>query len=73
MKKRSNKEDKKSKELSEYPVIYSYIYEREVDDINRLANKINTIKNRKKSTPPISKIIIGYKVENGKVVPIYQD
>lgn len=73
MRKKVSKENKKNKELSDYPVIYSYIYEREVDDIQRLANKMKAIKGRKKPLLEVNKTIIRYKVENGKIIPVYAD
>ncbi|MCW2259615.1 MULTISPECIES: hypothetical protein [Sphingobacterium] len=71
--KRENKEERKNKELSEYPVIYSYIYEREIDDIKRLADQIKTIKSKIKALPTNNKTIIRYTVEDGKVVPVYEE
>jgi len=70
----SKKEENKNKtnKAIDYPVIYSYIYEREREDINRLAGKFkNTRKTKSKTTS--NRVIIGFKVENGKAVPIYSD
>ena len=57
---------------TEYPIIYSYIYERESQDIRRLAGKFKGTK--KTTTKSISaKGIIGFKIEDGKAIPIYSD
>lgn len=56
----------------EYPVIYSYIYEREKEDILRLAEGFKNARRRKDEKIDENRIIIGYKIENGKAVPIYE-
>ena len=56
----------------EYPVIYSYIYEREKEDILRLAEKFKNSRKRKSEEVEDNRIIIGYKIEGGKAVPIYE-
>lgn len=56
----------------EYPVIYSYIYEREREDILRLAERFKNTRRRKDEKIEENRIIIGYKIENGKAVPIYE-
>lgn len=71
MKKKKETNTTENKELKEYPTIYSYIYERESEDIKRLLSQ-NKSKTRKKK-PTEVKIIIGFKVENGKAIPIYEE
>ncbi|PTB97627.1 hypothetical protein C9994_01975 [Marivirga lumbricoides] len=56
----------------EYPVIYSYIYEREKEDILRLAEKFKNTRRRKDEKIDENRIIVGYKIESGKAVPIYE-
>ena len=66
------KEDLLAKNI-EYPIIYSYIYEREAEDINRLADKFKGKRVRKISKEKIHRTITGYKIVRGKAVPIYKD
>ena len=71
-----NNETKKIiNKATEYPVIYSYIYERESQDIRRLAGKFTTPKRatKKTATPSTAKVIIGFKIEDGKAIPLYSD
>mgnify|MGYP006176897253 CR=1 FL=1 len=72
-----NKETKKTiNKATEYPVIYSYIYERESQDIRRLAGKFKGVKKTAKKTSTKSnstKVIIGFNIEDGKAIPIYSD
>jgi len=56
----------------EYPVIYSYIYEREKEDILRLAEKFKNARKRKSEGIDKNRIIVGFKIENAKAVPIYK-
>lgn len=58
---------------TDYPVIYSYIYERETNDILRLSDNFKNVRIKQKKTFQASKAILGFKVENGKVIPIYED
>lgn len=56
----------------EYPVIYSYIYEREAEDIKRLYDSFK--KNRpKRRKVIIGKVITGFNIVNGKPVPIFRE
>lgn len=57
----------------EYPIIYSYIYEREAEDINRLADKFRGKKIKKIPQERINRTITGYRIEGGKAVPIYKE
>lgn len=72
-----NKETKKTiNKATEYPVIYSYIYERESQDIKRLAGKFKATRKTAKKTATKSnsaKVITGFKIEDGKAIPIYSD
>jgi uncharacterized protein YydD (DUF2326 family) len=65
-------ENKDKNKAIEYPVIYSYIYEREKEDIERLAKKFK-VKVRKSKKLPEGKVIVGYLVEDGEAKPIYKD
>jgi len=60
-------------ELSEYPVIYSYIYERESEDIKRLSEKFKSVKFRPDNPETSQRTITSYRIENGKAVPVYDD
>ena len=55
----------------EYPVIYSYIYERESKDMKRILKEHESLKveNVKK---PVQKIS-GFKIVNGKITPQLKD
>lgn len=65
---------KKEKNKSiEYPVIYSYIYERESEDINRLARKFATTKKTPYEKTGAISPIRGFRIENGEAIPIYSD
>lgn len=55
----------------DYPIIYSYIYEREREDIKRLAGQFKNT--RKTATKPIPRRIVGFKIEDGKAIPIYSE
>jgi len=72
-----NKETKRTiNKATEYPVIYSYIYERESQDIKRLAGKFKSTKKTRKKTATKSnsaRAITGFKIEDGKAIPIYSD
>lgn len=70
--KNKNEVKKTSNKAVEYPQIYTYIYERESEDINRLAKNF---KSSKKITlnPSTSKKITGFKIINEKAIPIYSD
>lgn len=61
-----------SNKALEYPVIYSYIYERESEDIKRLARKFKGFRKNKAEASP-KKVIIGYKIEGEKAIPIYKE
>jgi hypothetical protein len=56
----------------EYPQIYTYIYERESEDISRLAKSYKSSKktNSETTTP---KKITGFKIVNEKAIPVYSD
>jgi hypothetical protein len=59
---------------SEYPVIYSYIYERESQDIKRLAGKFKNTRIKKAKDIVEVKTITSFKVDkDGKIIPVYQD
>lgn len=58
---------------NDYPVIYSYIYERESEDIKRLAGKFSTTKKANAAKTGSVSAIRGFKIEEGKAVPIYSD
>ncbi|TXF77787.1 hypothetical protein [Chryseobacterium sp.] len=67
-----NNKDETNKSV-EYPIIYSYIYERESEDIKRLAGKFaNAKRSTTKKTGSVS-VIRGFKIEGDKAVPIYSD
>jgi uncharacterized protein (DUF1800 family) len=53
-----------------YPVIYSYIYERETEDIKRLAKSFKTPPSINPDTPK-NKAIVGFKIENGAAIAVY--
>ncbi len=55
----------------EYPVIYSYIYEREKEDIIRLAGKFKGVRKSSRRATVEPKLITGFKIENGVGVPVY--
>jgi hypothetical protein len=56
----------------EYPVIYSYIYERESQDIKRLAEKFKNTRVKKVKETPVERTIVGFtQNENGVIIPIY--
>jgi len=57
---------------TEYPIMYSYIYEREPQDIKRLYEKFKDILPQKKIVIK-SRVITGYKIENGIPVPVYKN
>lgn len=63
---------RKENKAIEYPVIYSYIYEREKEDILRLAGKFKNARKRKSEEIDENRIIVGFKVEDGKAIPIYE-
>jgi hypothetical protein len=72
----NKKTHKAINKATEYPVIYSYIYERESQDIRRLAGNFKTTKRTTKKTANRSnstRIITGFKIEGGKAIPIYSD
>ena len=75
MKKKKPNASIKTTELKsiEYPIIYSYIYERETEDIKRLSEEFKnvTIKNPPEHSNP--KVILGYKIEGEKAVPIFSN
>ena len=57
----------------EYPVIYSYIYERESQDIKRLAGKFKNARVKKTSNAVVVKTITSFKLDkDGKIIPIYE-
>lgn len=60
-------------DLSEYPVIYSYIYERESEDIKRLSEKFKSLKAKPSVSENTPRTIISYKIENGKAVAVYDE
>ncbi len=72
MEKRKVKAKKNDEKISEYPIIYSYIYERETEDIKRLSAKFKNARARKASVNITPNIIIGYQMVEGKVVPIFE-
>jgi len=49
-----------------YPIIYSYIYEREAIDMERIYNEHKNLQPSQAAPPKIS----GFKIENGNLVPI---
>lgn len=56
----------------EYPVIYTYIYERESEDIKRLAEKFKKMKPAKSSEKTEPKKIVSFDTDDsGKIVPVY--
>ncbi len=56
----------------EYPVIYSYIYERESEDIKRLFNKFKNTRIRKPAAVEV-KTITSFRIDkNGKLQPVYE-
>lgn len=61
--------ERRTGRVAEYPVIYSYIYERESEDIKRLAGKFK--RSRIRSKPTQSKVIEGFEIVNGEARPIY--
>ena len=71
MEKIEKKKQKKSTDAREYPAIYSYIYEREIEDIKRLSSKIKKKRQRKKDNTV--KTVLGFKIIDGKATPIYSD
>lgn len=57
----------------DYPVIYSYIYERESEDIKRLADKFKHARIKKPTGKVEVKTIIAFRIdENGKLIPVYE-
>jgi len=60
-------------ELSEYPIIYSYIYEREAQDIKRLSENFKSFKGKSGVPETGKRAITSYRIEEGKVVPVYDD
>ena len=59
------------KEIKEYPIIYSYIYERESEDIKRLLSH-NKPKARKKKSNEV-KVVVGFRIEDGKAIPVFEE
>ncbi|GEM_PF-1412857 len=57
----------------EYPIIYSYIYERESEDIKRLARKFATTKKTPHEKTGATSAIRGFRIENGEAIPIYSE
>ncbi|MHA8061485.1 hypothetical protein PQG22_09430 [Aquirufa beregesia] len=67
-------ESKKDKNYAvKYPVIYSYIYERESQDINRLAGKFRSSRNLSVKKTSTNQSISGFRIENGIATPIYSE
>lgn len=57
----------------DYPVIYSYIYERESEDIKRLVDKFKNARIKKPTENIEVKTIIAFRTdENGKLIPVYE-
>jgi hypothetical protein len=57
----------------EYPVIYSYIYERESQDIKRLAGKFKNTRLKKTRNVVAVKTITSFlRNAEGKIIPIYE-
>lgn len=71
--KKQRKRKGQENELSEYPVIYSYIYERESEDIKRLSEKFKSIKSKRNTLDTTERTITAYRIENGKAVPVYAE
>lgn len=71
---RSIKQSEKGIELKsiEYPVIYSYIYERESEDIKRLSDKFKNTKIRKPATIEVKTITSFRRDDNGRILPVYE-
>lgn len=55
-----------------YPVIYSYIYEREREDIIRLSSKFKRVKKSAVNNNS-NKVVTGFEIKNGVAKPIYAD
>jgi hypothetical protein len=66
------KNSSNSNKVSKYPVIYSYIYERESEDIKKLYNA-HKAKPKKRKILIETRTITGFKIENGKAVAIFKE
>lgn len=69
----NNSSQKSKGKSSEYPIIYSYIYEREAEDIRRLYNEHKRNLPKRKKVTIETKTIMGFKIENGTAVAIYKE
>ncbi|QHS61252.1 hypothetical protein [Chitinophaga agri] len=68
--------DKKNKpSQKEHPVIYTYIYERELEDINRLKKSVESKPlnfDKKGQDMDSNKVIIRFDFFNGELNPVYK-
>ncbi len=69
--KKENNSEIKIKSVK-YPVIYSYIYEREKEDIIRLSSKFKRVK-KSIVNDKTNKIVTGFEIVDGIAKPIYAD
>ncbi|MNS52385.1 hypothetical protein D3C72_850980 [compost metagenome] len=64
---------KQEEKDTEYPIIYTYIYEREGQDIKRLSRAYKNVRPKKHATAPKKKVIVRIQIVDGVPKPIYKD